>query len=422
MYKILIRPLEENDSEISWKWRNDEEVWKHTGSRPNILVTQEIEREWINNVLNQKNSRRFAITVDDKYVGNIQLTNITSENAEYHIFIGDKDFWGKGIGFSATQQIIRFAKNVLNLSQLYLFVKKENDNAFKLYQRCGFVQVSEEIKMIIDLNCMKQPMVSVFCMVYNHEKYIAECLEGILMQKCNFNFEIVVGEDSSTDKSREILLEYQNRYPGNFKLLLHETNIGAARNQMEVLKNCNGKYIAMCEGDDYWIDPLKLQKQVDFLEKNNDFSICFTDYVVYNESNIEYSYPNLIQRFKNKMVFTNRNIILNNIIPTATAMFRVEKEVFSKLDLNLYPGDWFLHILNGEYGKIKFLPFESAVYRKHDGGVCSATSPLINNQKYLKSIKIFRKVYSNNYKVQFLFNIVVIKTRLQNIKFKLFGE
>jgi glycosyltransferase involved in cell wall biosynthesis len=271
---------------------------------------------------------------------------------------------------------------------------------------------------------MEKPIVSICCITYNHVNFISECIEGFLIQKTTFPIEILIFDDASTDGTQEIVRKYASK-DIRIKTFLQSENQWSQQKYGLIdwlFPAAQGKYIAICEGDDYWTDPFKLQKQVDFLEKNNDFSICFTDYIVYNESNKEYSYPGLIQRFKNKTVFTSRNIILNNILPTATAMFRVRKEVFSKLDLNLYPGDWFLHILNSEYGKIKFLPFESAVYRKHDGGVCSAISPIINNQKYIKSIKIFRKVYSKNYKFQFLFNIVVIKIRLQNIKFKLLGK
>lgn len=112
-------------------------------------------------------------------------------------------------------------------------------------------------------------------MVYNHEPFIRECLEGFLMQKCNFDYEIVLGEDCSTDNSREIILEYANKFPEKFKLFLHVKNVGAAQNQKIVFENCTGKYIAMCEGDDYWTDPYKLQKQVDLLESNLNLSGCF---------------------------------------------------------------------------------------------------------------------------------------------------
>ena len=376
MYKILIRPLEHNDSEISWKWRNDEEVWKYTGSRPNISVTPEIEREWINKVLNQTSSRRFAITVDDKYVGNIQLTNITSENAEYHIFIGDKDYWGKGIGLSATQQIIRFAKNVLKLKQIYLYVKKENENAVKLYQRCGFVQVSNDIKMILDLNYTNPPQVSVFCMVYNHEPFLEQCLEGFLMQKCLFDFEIVVGEDCSKDKSREILLKYQSKFPGKFNLLLHNQNVGAFNNQNIVLSNCTGKYIAMCEGDDYWTDPLKLQKQVDFLEENGGYVACFTNAKIINEiDNIQSVFVNGLNEGKvNDSVI---GISGGALYPTCSLLFRMSNfkaKLF--LDIPELAGDDLLILSLAQQGSVFFLNYETCVYRRQPSGVFSSISKI----------------------------------------------
>jgi RimJ/RimL family protein N-acetyltransferase len=120
MYKILIRPLDESDALISWKWRNDPEVWKYTGNRPDVEITEKIEVEWINKVLSESTSRRFSITIDDLYVGNVQLTNITDFDAEYHIFIGNKNYWGKGVSRLATNQILYYAKEVLGLKSIYL--------------------------------------------------------------------------------------------------------------------------------------------------------------------------------------------------------------------------------------------------------------------------------------------------------------
>ena len=131
------------------------------------------------------------------------------------------------------------------------------------------------MKLENKLNQTNPLTVSIFCMVYNHEHFLIDCLDGFLMQKCDFDFDIVVGEDCSTDKSREILLDYAKRFPGKFKLILHDENVGATENQRIVLENCTGKYIALCEGDDYWTDPLKLQKQVDFLEENS-LDCCHT--------------------------------------------------------------------------------------------------------------------------------------------------
>ena len=139
MYNVLIRPLVQSDALLSWKWRNDSEVWQFTGTRPDQYITYQIEKEWIEKVLSDNTSRRFAILADDQYVGNIQLTNIEEDKtAEYHIFIGNKSYWGKGIASLATNQIIRYAKTILNLEELYLRVNPDNVAAIKVYEKCNF--------------------------------------------------------------------------------------------------------------------------------------------------------------------------------------------------------------------------------------------------------------------------------------------
>ena len=176
-------------------------------------------------------------------------------------------------------------------------------------------------------------IVSIFMLTYNHEKYIAKALDSILKQKVNFPYEIVLGEDCSTDNTREIVLNYAKQYPDKFKLILHETNRGAMYNQNEVFANCTGKYIAICEGDDYWTDLNKLQKQVDFLEDNIDFSICFTDYIIFEENSKKFIFPELKKKYNRKTVFSRYNLILSNIIPTATVMFKNRKEVLNLISV-----------------------------------------------------------------------------------------
>lgn len=266
------------------------------------------------------------------------------------------------------------------------------------------------------------PLLSISCITYNHEPFLRECFEGFLIQKTNFSFEILIHDDASTDGTRKIIEEYTAKYPDLFFPFYQEHNQYSKGVRCMMVRfnfpRARGKYIALCEGDDYWTDPYKLQKQVDFLENNKNFSICFTDYKVFEQNSKYFYFPELIKKYRNQSVFSRNQLILTNFIPTPTVMFKHRKDVFTKLDLNLYPGDWFLHILNSEYGLIKFLPFESAVYRKHDGGVCSSSSPIDNNKKYIKSIRIFRKIYSKNYYVQFLFSLVILKIRIQNSIYK----
>lgn len=118
-------------------------------------------------------------------------------------------------------------------------------------------------------------LVSINCITYNHEKYIRDAIEGFLMQKTNFDFEILIGEDCSTDYTLEIVKGYVDRFPEKIKLITSDVNVGWRKNSERVLANSQGKYIALCEGDDFWTDPHKLQKQVDYMESHAECSFCF---------------------------------------------------------------------------------------------------------------------------------------------------
>lgn len=138
--KIYLRGLVREDALISYKWRNNPKVWKYTGTRPDIKITKEIELRWIENALMKMNEKRYAICVTDtnEYIGNVQLTNIEINRAEFHIFIGDTDYWGKGIGKRATEGILEIAFSNLSLNQIYLYVNTENIPAIKVYEKVGF--------------------------------------------------------------------------------------------------------------------------------------------------------------------------------------------------------------------------------------------------------------------------------------------
>ena len=122
---------------------------------------------------------------------------------------------------------------------------------------------------------MESSLLSVRLITYNHEKYIRQAIDSILAQKVNFTWDIVIADDFSTDSTRSILIEYEKKYPNLIKLILQKENVGPARNFVDLISFKTSSYIAYIEGDDYWTDSLKLQKQVDFLEKNIDYSICF---------------------------------------------------------------------------------------------------------------------------------------------------
>lgn len=150
---VYIRPLRREDALISYKWRNDPDIWVYTGRHPDRTITPEIELEWIERVLKNPSSRRFAICLKDGdiYIGNVQLTDIKDGKAEFHIFIGAKEYWGKGFATVATKQLVKFAKDELRLKELYLWVNPQNKSAVKVYSKCGFIQVNDSIDMILSL-------------------------------------------------------------------------------------------------------------------------------------------------------------------------------------------------------------------------------------------------------------------------------
>ncbi len=429
MYNLYIRPLKEDDAKTSFNWRNDSDIWHFTQSRPDHEITYEIEREWIKNVLKDNTCRRFAIIVNNVYVGNIQLTNIIKGTAEYHIFIGDKNYLGKGLSNYATYYILNFAKEELNLNEVYLSVHKNNTAAVKSYRRSGFHTTSEKsdwIRMSCILQNLYSPRVSIFVMVYNHEKFLRDCLDGILMQKCTFPYNIVVGEDCSKDLSREILMDYKKRYPGKFKLLLHSNNIGARKNQNIVLENCNGNYIATCEGDDYWTDPLKLQKQIKFLESNTEYVLTHHDASVIDEKGNQLRNSKL-SNFKKKD-FSARELQEGVSLATLTLCFR---NIFFNRSIefpDVVNGDFALISLLGLHGKGKYMEnILPACYRVHSGGIWSETSQVKKNiakygtfeemSKYYFRMgnKVLGSYYKKKLKQQF--KIIVIHS-LRNKNFK----
>lgn len=145
--QVTIRPLQENDALISYVWRNNPIVWKYTGSRPNKTITYAMEKEWIKNVLLRINEKRFAILADNKYVGNTYLTDISNKKAEFHIFIGDSNYWGKGIAGSAILEVLSYAKDI-NLQTIYLEVHQDNIPALRLYHKVGFIKIDQKDEMI----------------------------------------------------------------------------------------------------------------------------------------------------------------------------------------------------------------------------------------------------------------------------------
>ncbi len=138
---VYLRPLILADAKVSCLWRNDAEIWKYTGFKPDRYISLEIEEEWLKSKLNNSNEKRFAICLaeSDQYIGNIQLLDITDDEAWYHIFIGEKSYWGQGISQKATKLILSYAFFELELETVLLEVNPLNAAAYSVYEKMGFI-------------------------------------------------------------------------------------------------------------------------------------------------------------------------------------------------------------------------------------------------------------------------------------------
>jgi len=200
------------------------------------------------------------------------------------------------------------------------------------------------------------------------KKYISEALESFLMQITDFDYEIIVVDDNSPDSTFQICLEYQKKHANRIKLFKNEVNLGPIPNLTKALNLCTGKYIAWCEGDDYWTNPFKLQKQVDFLEANPDFSLSFHNSLIKWEDG---SLPDSLFCPPNqKEVSTIKDVIKGWFIPSASMVFRRDS-IMPLPDWfpGIYNGDWGIQLLLGSKGNIWYISEVMSVYRKALGSL-----------------------------------------------------
>jgi glycosyltransferase involved in cell wall biosynthesis len=224
--------------------------------------------------------------------------------------------------------------------------------------------------------------VSVCVPTFNHAHYISQMLEGALNQNTTFPFEIVIGDDGSTDGSQDIISAFAEQNPGKIRAFLHAENLGpveprefAGRNNvLQLLKACRGEYVAMCEGDDYWTDPYKLQKQVDFMENHPEFSICHHNVLVTYEDG---SPSHHFNKDTQPPTSTIDDILKDQwFMATASWLYRnyFLTESFADWHANAAAGDWALSIQLAAKGKIGYLPEVMGVYRKHSAGLSNVHS------------------------------------------------
>lgn len=230
--------------------------------------------------------------------------------------------------------------------------------------------------------CIPSTMVQVQTITYQHAPYIRDCIEGVLMQKTNFPFEYLIGEDCSTDGTREIIFDYAKKYPEKIRVITADQNFGMMGNIRRCRLAARGKYIALCEGDDYWTDPYKLQKQVDYMEQHPEVSITYHDAckVDADKNILEQSMLPEIR----KRNFSSEELKTGIWILTYTMCFRNIIDKYPENYFRVYNGDTFLTSLLGNYGSGAYLDnISPSCYRVNEAGVFSMKTGI---EKMIKSL------------------------------------
>lgn len=251
--------------------------------------------------------------------------------------------------------------------------------------------------------------VCIVVLAYNHAKYIAHTIESILSQKVSFDFEIVIGEDCSTDDTRLIIVDFKKKFPDKFRLLLHETNLGPRENFLQTFNACRGDYIAYVDGDDYWTCDEKLQRQVDFLDNHRHCAICFHANTLLEETGAEtVNYPP-----ERKPVYTLRDLLQKNFVPTESILVR--SGIFQGFPQAIYsddniPGDWYLLLSIGKHGDIGYIDQIMSTHRRHDAGVWTS---LRYWRRFQARIKLYHIVDKElNYQYRKTINRSIVKMRI----------
>ncbi|WP_051935841.1 glycosyltransferase [Salegentibacter sp. Hel_I_6] len=243
--------------------------------------------------------------------------------------------------------------------------------------------------------------VSISLITYNHKEFIVEALESILMQEVDFNYEIIIGDDCSSDFTQEILKEYKQKYPEIIQLILHPRRydeIPGRTNNMTNLYACRGEYIAMLDGDDYWISKYKLQTQVDFLDKNQDYVLSFHDALFISK---EIGFKRYLHSENREFLdedntFEHEDIAKKSFMPTSTLLYRNNfKEEFPEWFRKVYTADYALQLLVTQHGKIKYF---KALLSSRRIITDSFTSFSNHSENYIPLRVNELKIYRENFK------------------------
>jgi glycosyltransferase involved in cell wall biosynthesis len=246
------------------------------------------------------------------------------------------------------------------------------------------------------------PKVSVSIITYNHRNYIAQTLDSVLQQEVDFPYEIIVGDDCSTDGTRDILKEYQARHPDKIFLILHPKRYEGVPGRLNNITNlyaCRGQYIAMLDGDDRWLSPDKLQQQANFLDSNPDYTLCFHDALIEHENPLEQDYYESERNgLTQNSSFTHRQLANDWFMHTSTVMFRNGLiGEFPEWFWHIYSADYAIQLLSTQNGKIGYLANVKGVRFKNQGSFTqqySSRASLTYNQMRLNEMQTFAEHFA----------------------------
>lgn len=250
---------------------------------------------------------------------------------------------------------------------------------------------------------LSTPKITVSVLTYNHENFIGDCLEGILAQRGRFRIELIIADDCSTDKTIDVIKSYLDRFRKKrivVRLLKSKKHIGPDENDARTHKYYTGDFIAFCDGDDYWIDPLKLQKQMNFLLTHPNCSFCFHDILLFKQDSQKYfTHPS--QQNLDSNILTTQDIILDYSIGNASCCMYNAKLLRHIPDGYTGFGDWAFNIYNSQFGQIGHLNEIMSVYRQTNQGVWSGLSPVEQIEGWLQEIDRFNNYLEFKYNSEF---------------------
>lgn len=263
---------------------------------------------------------------------------------------------------------------------------------------------------------MPIPIITICIITYNHDEFIEQAVSSALNQETNYDFKIVIADDFSTDGTRDILIKLRNKFPTKIDLILQKTNVGPAQNWIDLIKFSKSKYLAYFEGDDYWTDPLKIEKQVKFLESNPNFSFTFHDVdIIHAHESDNFTYP-----IPSSNVLSFIDILINHYIPSSSLVFRnfewvQDLPLFFKKSIS---GDIPFELMLASKGRVKYFPEKMACYRRN---ISSVTQVRKDNIFILKGYIWMYSQLAKHVPIKYFFLVKVMAYRykLSLIKYKL---